>query len=293
MTVADAPEPAARADLSGTISLPHFGGEDGVRLELFGSDYLYGDPDDELALSDQPSVAGALPSWSFHLENLPVDRYQLRLRPFLTSWMIELPPGGRDDVELTIPELAEVYVETVDARSGQRVGIESLAFRTLETQPLQVTHPGSPSWTGIPFEDEPGRFRFWTSPGTFRVQTNGIPDDLDYGDRAQDLELGPGLQSLRLELSPPCTLHVEFRVDGVPLPHEDKVFHDLTHRVRPVGHDGHVTALTYWVFKVSDPGLYEFDFEGLGADRFLPIPPRRVPVRPGETAEVIVELQRK
>ena len=32
--------------------------------------------------------------------------------------------------------------------------------------------------------------------------------------------------------------------------------------------------------------------EGVGADRFLPIPPRRIEVREGET-EVIVELQRK
>ncbi len=40
--------------------------------------------------------------------------------------------------------------------------------------------------------------------------------------------------------------------------------------------------------EVSAPGVYEVSFKGVGADRFLPIRPRRVDVRPGETAEVIV-----
>ncbi len=45
--------------------------------------------------------------------------------------------------------------------------------------------------------------------------------------------------------------------------------------------------------EVSAPGVYEVSFKGVGADRFLPILPRRVDVRPGETAEVIVDLHRK
>ena len=45
--------------------------------------------------------------------------------------------------------------------------------------------------------------------------------------------------------------------------------------------------------EVSAPGVYEVSFEGVGADRFHPIPPRRVDVRAGETTEVIVELRKK
>ncbi len=44
--------------------------------------------------------------------------------------------------------------------------------------------------------------------------------------------------------------------------------------------------------EVSAPGVYEVSFKGVGADRFLPPLPRRVDVRPGETAEVIVEPRR-
>ena len=46
--------------------------------------------------------------------------------------------------------------------------------------------------------------------------------------------------------------------------------------------------------EVSAPGgVYEVNFKGVGADRFHPIPPQRVDVRPGETADVIVDLRRK
>ena len=51
--------------------------------------------------------------------------------------------------------------------------------------------------------------------------------------------------------------------------------------------------MTYWIFEANTPGLYEIDFDGIGQDRFAPIPPRRVDVRAGETTEVIVELRRK
>ena len=51
--------------------------------------------------------------------------------------------------------------------------------------------------------------------------------------------------------------------------------------------------MSYQKYQASEPGLYEISFEGVDADRFHPIPPRRVTVRWGETAEVIVELRRK
>ena len=98
---------------------------------------------------------------------------------------------------------------------------------------------------------------------------------------------------MRFELAPACALRFEFRVDGAALPHEDGVFSGLSQGIRAVDHEGRVSAATYWLFEASAPGLYEISFEGIGADRFLPIPARRVEVRAGETTEVIVELRRK
>jgi hypothetical protein len=310
VTLADPPEPPAIGNLGGVVSFPNFGGEENVQLELFRSDYKYGNPDHVLSLAELEPVGGALPTWSFHMENLPADRYQILLRPFMKSWVIELPAGGREDVALVVPKLAEVFVETVDARTGQRVPVERIAYRTLEVIPDQVTNRGSPSWSVSEFEDEAGRFRFWATPGAMHVTTSGvpvwptpgtmnvtasgIPSGLMYSDRAQDFELVHGLQSVRLELAPPCTIRFEFRVDGAPLPYEDGIFGGLSRCIRAVGHDGRVGGMyPYSLVWASAPGPYEISFEGIGTDRFLPIPPRRVEVREGETTEVIVELRRK
>ncbi len=71
---------------------------------------------------------------------------------------------------------------------------------------------------------------------------------------------------------------------------------EVTQGIRAVDHEGRVTVnylQSDRLVEVSAPGVYEVSFEGVGADRFLPILPRRVDVRQGETAEVIVELRRK
>lgn len=108
-----------------------------------------------------------------------------------------------------------------------------------------------------------------------------------------DLELVAGIQHVRLELAPFCSIQFEFRVDGAALPREDGIFVGLGRVIRPIGHVGRVGAMTYSLFQASAPGLYEISFEGIGQDRFHPIPPRQVNVREGENSKVIVELRRK
>lgn len=290
LALPDPPEPAADATLGGVVSFPSFGGEEKVRLEFYGSDYQYGDPDVELSLTELEPVAGARPAWSFRVE-LPVGRHQVRMMPFVKSWMIELPDVGRDDVELVIPELAEVLVETVDARTGERIPLEEIAYKTLEVLPGQVTLGGSRPFVSVDFEGEPGRFRFWTAPGAMAVRTRGSQD---YGPFTEELELVAGLQSMHLELAPSCTIRFEFRVDGAALPFEDRIHHGLSRCIRAVGHDGRVGDLyPYSLVLASAPGFYDISFEGVGADRFHPIPPRRVELRAGQTTEVIVELLRR
>lgn len=290
----DAPEAPGKATLSGVVSFPNFGGKEHVRLEFYGSDYRYGDPDFELRLDELVPVNAAAPTWSFRAEGLPVDRYQVRLLPFQKSWMVALPDGGRDDVELVIPELAEVLVETVDAETGQGVSLETIGFRTMEALPDQVTHGGSGPWSWVEPDTEPGRFRFWTTPGGAAVIARGKANGVDYGHFPEEVQLVPGLQSMRIELAPACILRFEFRVDGAALPHEDGIFVGLSECIRAIGHDGRVGGLyPYSLVEASAPGLYEVTFEGVGSDRFLPIPPRRVEVTAGGTTEVIVELRSK
>ena len=80
--------------------------------------------DVELSLDDMQRSGATRPTCSFRIEDLPVGHYRVQLPPILMNWMIELPGAGRDDVELIVPALAELWVETVDKSSGERIPVE-------------------------------------------------------------------------------------------------------------------------------------------------------------------------
>lgn len=175
LALADAPAPPEFTTVGGVLSFPILGGPhfdaEQVRLHFYYQTSGFRDPYRELALVDMRRVGGvALPTWSFHLEDLPPGRYQVELLPFLATWIVEVPVGGRDDVELVLPELAEVLVETVDTRTGVRVPIEQLHFRGTVRPPGLLFN----NWQKLD-ADEPGRFRFWTPPGKVSIWPRSIP----------------------------------------------------------------------------------------------------------------------
>lgn len=297
LALTDPPSPPDRVTLGGMVSFPDFDGMEDVRLQLYQANWRHGVAPVELALAEMERVGGALPTWSFQLEDIPVGTCQIRLLPFLKNWMIDVPAGGRGDVALALPELAEVLIETVDSRTGERIPLEKLRYIYKEDLPGRVHNIWSDQiWTG--FEGEPGLFRLWMAPGAADVTTWEIPSELGYASSYRSLELIPGLQSVRLELAPPCRIHFEFRVDGAAPRLSDEIWEWVHYGtlkcVRAVDHNGRARGrVGEQLTEVTAPGLYEISFEGLTKDRFLPIPSQRVDVREGETAEVIVELRRK
>ncbi len=295
LSLADPPAPPERATLGGVVSFPAPSatwGEEHVRLQLyFQPTQHWRNPDVEFALADLPQVGGALPTWSFRADDLPVGLYRVQLLPFLKVWMIDLPAGGREDVRLEIKALAEVHVETVDGQTGARVPLDEFYYRNQQPLPRQRQNDWARAETV-----EPGRFRIWTTPGTVTAWPR-FPSgsDLEYGGTGKDFELVPGLQSVRFELGPVYAMHFEFREDGVALPVGDPGMY-VRQNIRAVDHEGRVTGdglQTTMRVTVSGPGVYEINFEGLDADHYHPLPPRRVHVRAGEPVEVIVELPRK
>ncbi len=297
LALTDPPAPPDRVTVGGVVSLPAFDGVEDVRLQLYPANWGYGVSIVELSLADMVRAGGALPTWVFQLEDVPVGTCQIRLLPFLKSWMIDVPDGGREDVELVIPELAEVLVETVDARTGERIPLEKLRYVYEQDLPGRVHNIWSDQiWTG--FDGEPGLFRVWMAPGAGYVTTWDIPSELGYAGLRKDLELVPGLQSVRLELVPPCLIHFEILVDGAAPRVSDEIWewvhYGTLKYVRAVDHTGHSRGrVGKQLTEVSAPGIYEISFEGLTKDLFHPIPLRRVDVRAGETTEVIVQLHRK
>lgn len=289
----DSPAPPELTNLAGRLSFPTFGGEKDVRLWLYESDYKYGEPDYEITLADMEPAVGALPTWAFRLAGLPVGRYQVRLMPFEKNWMIELPAGGRDDLEFVIPELAELIVETVHAQTGERIPLEIIRFSSREELRDRIHHDHSSQRQVTRYEGSPGHFRIWAAPGPVLLRTYRLPDELGLAHRQQEFDLVPGFQHVRYELGPGYTIKFDFRVDGATLPRDEGIYNGIAETVRPIGHDGNVGYLNYWMLEADAPGLYEVSFEGIGKGRFRPIPPRRIEVREGETTEVIVDLERQ
>lgn len=289
LSLGDPPDPPVMTTLSGVLSLPEFDGLDEVELELFASDFRHGDADVVIPLREMQAVGGALPSWAFRVEDLPAGTYQLKVSPLLQSWIVEIPPEGREDLELVIAELAEVQVETFDARTGTRVPLPTIRYRRSEPLPGQVDERG----VIVQANDDHGQFRFWTVPGEVNFHAWRMPSELGYGQRGFEFHAVAGRQTLRYELESVYQIVFEFRDNGAVLPHADAVYSAVLGGVSAVEHDGRVVLISIGKIDLSAPGIYEVSFEGVGQDRFLPVPARRVVVQPGTPTKVIVELQRR
>lgn len=286
----DPPAPRTMTSISGTVSVPEYPRQDMLTLLLYdATTYRNGPADFELQLKDQPRVSGPLPTWSFHVEELPAGTYQAELWPVMKSWMFEVPDGGRNDLQFLLTDLAEVLVETVDADTGERIPLEDLRYGDLEELPGRVRG----QWVRTLFHEEPGRFRIWTAPGPAYVKTHEMPEGLQYGYVEQVLDLAPGPQSVTFEVTPLYAIRFDFRLDGATLPSGDQVTYEVLSTIRAVGHDGQAQGISSGYAEMDAPGLYEVTFEGVGQDRFHPIPPQQVEVRGGEVTPVVVDLQRK
>ncbi|MEM7164544.1 MAG: sigma-70 family RNA polymerase sigma factor [Planctomycetota bacterium] len=294
LELADPPAPPARATLGGMISFPAptvEWAEEKVRLQVyFQPTQKWRRPDFEFSLADLERVGGTNPSWSFRIEDQPIGVYRVQLMPFLKVWMIDLPASGRDDAQLVMPELAEVVAETVHRETGELVPLNEMYYRNEEPHPLQRQNDFTKADT-----EEPGRFRFWAPPGKVMVWSKyPTGADRDPGS-GKVLDLKPGLQTLTLKLRPAYAMRFEFREDGVALPVGDPGMY-VMRNIRPIDHDGRVLRdglQSNMLVEVSAPGVYEVSFKDIDADKYHPVPPRRVDVRVGDPTDVIVELRRK
>jgi hypothetical protein len=296
LSLADPPPPPERATLGGVVSFPAFAGHENVRLQLYHQPtQRWHDPHVEFKLADLPQVGGALPTWSFRAEDMPVGMYRIQVLPFLEVLMVELPPGGREDVKIVLPQLAEVIVETVDGRSGERVPVEEFYYMNPEPLPGQTQNDWNPADML-----EPGRFLIWATPGLMTIYPRS-QDRLGYGAAWWDLELVPGLQTVRFELEPVYMMEIEFREGGATLDPSDEIwgraYYARGDSLRAVDHEGRPTSRKISegvvLVEVSAPGAYELSFEDLIGDLYHPVPPRIVDVAAGEATHVIVELIRK
>lgn len=282
----DPPEPRPQARLSGTLSFPPFPASDSVDLRVHD---LLGTHREvkSIQLSEMRPISGSGHAWD--AGELPVGRYQIKVWPFLVSWIIDLPAEGNHNVILHLAELAEVEIETIDAETRQRVPLEELVWSYERALTDMVNHVGAT----LKSVGDPGRFRVYTAPGPIRASVYEMPEELNYGFGSVSAEVMAGHQRILLELSPGCALRIEIHEGGASLPHGAFGAMDIT--ATEVGGAGQViidATRTDGILHLSGPGEYELTFGGIPGD-FKPVPPRRVEVRPGETVDIVVELERR
>ena len=195
-----------------------------------------------------------------------------------------------EELELTVPELAEVILETVDKRTGERIPRDQLYYRNEEPHPNQKQR----TYLAGTLE-EPGRFHFWSVPGKVMAWPK-FPSGPDRGGGSGHVfTLVPGRQEVRLELEPLYAMRFEFREDGQALPAGDPGMW-VRENIRPVDHEGRILRdglQRDMLVEFSAPGEYEIRFAGLTAAGYEPIDARRVEVRAGEVVKVVVELVRE
>ena len=294
LNLADPPAPPELATLGGVISFPastHSWAEETVSLHLYHQPtQRWRRPHVNLPLGDLKRVGGAFPSWSFAVDDLPVGLYRVQLMPFLKVWMIELTEEGREDLKLTVPEIAEVIIETVDQRTGERIPRTELHYRNEEPPPGQRQRDFTQAET-----EEPGRFRFWSIPGKVMVWPKWpTGPDRDPGSGVV-FDFKPGVQEVRLELEPLYAMKFIFREGGEDLPTGDPGMR-VRQNIRAVDHDGRILRdglQRDMLVEVSAPGIYEIRFTGLSSEKYEPIPSRQVEVIADEPVKVVVELTRK
>lgn len=284
---------------------------EGLRLDgLKPSDYsVFVKLDDRWSRSKQPELAREKVSLAvgkprelvLRLDDPPKNKRQSAT----LAGVVSFPPfeGGYEWVRLDLLEVKNSPISMLTLADMERIGDtpDTWSFRGEDLpeglyQFLLPDQIQTYQQTGVRFEGEPGRFRFWTTPGAAFIQTYKMPSGHDYGLRRMDLELVAGRQSVRLQLGPRYPIRLMLRENGEAPPPGSEIYWGAKPNVRAVEHEGHVVKDNFIgnrIMEMSAPGLYEVSFDDVTAHHYQSIPPRLVHVLAGETAEVIVELQRK
>ncbi len=209
-------------------------------------------------------------------------RHSAAILPWYSHAVFDIGREGRDDLQIAIPDPADVEIAFVDGESEERITPGYVYWAC--AWPDGVNRGGK----GVAPDGEAGVFRFRAPSGPIDVSVS--PDVYTDGERR--IEAGPGRNAITLRLHRGCGVWLRFRVDGRPAPPGPLLGKA---RIRAVGHEGrlgesHSSANSGHIeMRVSTPGLYEVTLrETPGYRRPEPI---RVEIPPGEFVERTIDLE--
>ncbi|MEQ8764281.1 MAG: RNA polymerase sigma factor [Planctomycetota bacterium] len=229
---------------------------------------LHESPDDPLALTWSASVLPGV--------------WQVRINPLQLAEHFEIGPEGRRDIEIRIPELAEVLVHVVDELTREEIPGGALVWMrprpafegvwSLET--VTKTKPGEP-------------VRFVAPVGNIYI----APYAPGYREVQLERELHPGVNELTAELERESNIFVSLSCEGTNVPYG----WDMPIEVEPIDGEGQGEVKTIQrgkaVIEVDRPGRYRLKIGPL--EGFAPVRSVEVTIGEGEQLETDVELFRK
>lgn len=273
----------ASAPLSGTASVPDLGRLQGrLSMEIV--------PDREagsIALPThvfdaQPTGAAAAGRREFvwSVPNAPVGRLRIEIPALSFSLALDVPPEGRDDVQIVVPDLAQLTVrleryargpEDPDPTLRWDSG-EEAASDAVRVQQAKLSR-GAPSW------------RIQAAVGPLRLRVLAPP----HGFSDEWVTLGPGEQEQTLRLRPLAGLRLRLRDSGTPV----DIPADLEVRLTPLAGRGRVLHVDgdpfARRFHLDQPGSYRLELSALRGYR--PPEPAQIDLIAGRVTEHVIELR--
>jgi len=271
-----------RTHLSGTLEVPEGLDRKSCRLRLQRIGGLQKDL--WLELSEMSFPRGNENSLQWDAGLVRTGDYDAIIQNVEYSFAIHAPGPGETHVVTTLPQLAEVSLDVVDARTGARVEPERLQWRG----PLLE---GRDEFEMVPILRDPrtGRFRFVSTRG--EIEVYGAMTG--YKELQKKLVLdGPKLEST-LTMERATGIRIVLRQDGAPLAgfgilalfrisRED----GAAFREQP-GITWNSTSIRY----LDPPGRYRVALPPNG--ELEPVEPRIVDVREGEVVDVTIDVRQK
>ena len=221
------------------------------------------------------AVAGVPGTYSWSVAELELGTYELTLDDPPWEVEIELPPGGRRDVEVVVPPPVRVVVDVVDGRTGAPVpDVRSLLWFGPRAVSKEVSRTSPPS-----------RFEFSVPPGrsVVRPMGNGFAGKTYFEvERAETF--------VTLEVLPNCKFTIVLEDAGAIVPWENGWPLSVTEQPDDcwsTAHSGDGSAVR---LEVGAPGRYVVQIGPLVG--FEPVPLLEVEAVAGEEPEHVVQLTR-
>jgi hypothetical protein len=282
--VLEAPPSLVTARGAGTVFVPQAWHAKDVRVTLELVDTpLGGLPrHQELLTIARPSEREGYDTFGWSKEGLQAGRYRIGTRVPAFRIEAELPPLGRDDLDLVLPPPVELSIHVLDGASGSPVSTAQVNWQSLVGGEIDGAALLRAGW-----DASAQAFRIVAPLGRIELDVWS----LEHRPYRETFDLAPGTRELTLRLERGCGLILRLADGETPVPFPK----GWDGSPAEIGGAGETTAMQFGElerrFMVSKPGTYSLELPEIAG--YEPVPPLTLEIAEGQYTEHVVALVRK